>query len=118
MVPELNGFLPTIYGMKTIICLHKLENPDWFPKARFSKGKNIGELKVKLRYKRLDADNRLKFLQDWFTKCVGLDGDELIFEDVVRKKQILESETEHVEVHLYTLDRAEFLPMAPDMMAG
>lgn len=113
LIPANNSFLPTIYCFRTVLRLHNLENPEWFKKERFLRGQYKGELKVKLRYKRLDTDNRIKFLKDWCTKCIGLDDDSIIFEDVVQKKQIPSSQAEHVEVHIRILDRDEFLPPAP-----
>lgn len=112
LVTDSSGTGPQLYGFDCTCYMNKLENPDWFLKKEFIRGKHKGELKVKLRYKRVDVDNRLKFLQDWFTKCLGLADDSIIFEVTARKRQT--DREEHVIARLYELDREGFLPPDPE----
>lgn len=103
---------PEIYGIKIDSYWHHLENPRFFLKKK--SGKNKGERLVKLRYKVVDADNRIKFLQDWVCKCLGMIGDQLIFDTQITKKQIPQEEEQHCIVRIFTLDRELYLPPDPE----
>jgi Holliday junction resolvase RusA-like endonuclease len=110
-MPDSTGYGPEIYGLSCVFYFNELENPVWFEQKRFTKGARKGELKVKLRYKRIDTDNRLKFLQDWMTKCLGLSDDALVFRVVAEKRQT--DGEEHVVAVLFRLERDGFLPQDP-----
>lgn len=105
-IPPNNGELHRVYGLEVTLHMQKLENPNWFERT------NAGKRKAKLRYKRVDTDNRLKFLKDRLTKAIGLQDDALIFEDIVRKVQTEGKEGVHVRV--YIANRSNFLPRAPE----
>lgn len=107
VVRNSDGYGSEIYGVELTVYMPKLENPDWFAGKKYSRGAHEGELKVKLRYRKIDVDNRIKFLQDWVTKCVGMADDSIVFETIARK---VESAEESVKVSIYELDRKGFLP--------
>lgn len=101
-----DGYGDEIYKMEITCYFPKLENPAWFYGKTFTRGEHEGDLKIKLRYKRVDIDNRIKFLQDWITKCVGLD-DSSVFEVTARK---VEADEEKVKVSICEIDREGYLP--------
>lgn len=96
---------PTDHEQVYRITLHAffdaLENPGWFEmweenkywthdskdgKHRAGELKHAkGERKAATRYKVLDVDNRIKFLQDSVTKAVGIPNDCQVFETVLLK---------------------------------
>jgi Holliday junction resolvase RusA-like endonuclease len=67
-----------------------LELPGWF--ERYTRGKNTGERKAKSRYKRVDADNRIKFAQDCLIKSLGIPDDAQVFEVSVKKMNTVHAE--------------------------
>jgi len=73
-----------IYRFDLTMYLEKVENPGWF--ERYTKGARAGERKAKTRYKRIDIDNRQKFVQDCVAKSLGFD-DCQFFEGAHRKMQ-------------------------------
>jgi Holliday junction resolvase RusA-like endonuclease len=80
MLPQLIDFpvdLETQYRFDIILWLDNVENPGWF--ETFTKGAQVGERKAKERYKRIDIDNRVKFLQDCFIKALGIPNDSQVF---------------------------------------
>lgn len=113
-----------IYGVELVCYMNKLENPNWF--ERFTKdsfytkdskdGKHKkGELKSKKgdrkatrRYKQVDVDNRVKFVQDCVIKGLGIPDDSQVFEGTQRKIQV--TECERVTVRVYVADREKFFP--------
>lgn len=84
-----------IYRFDIVCYFDSLENPGWFEQwekdvfyQRDSKdGKHKrgdlkhrkGERKAATRYKRIDYDNRIKFLQDCVSKLIGIPDDSQIF---------------------------------------
>ena len=115
LIPQGSHYMPVIYGIQVVLYMNKLENLEWFRKEVWGpRSKKAGELKVKLRYKEVDTDNRLKFLKDQLTSAVGFQSDSIIFEDHVAKKQT--NGPEHAIARIYVLDRRDFLPDAPDMV--
>ena len=102
-----DGYGPEIYKLDITLHVPELENPRWFEGKRFEKGTHAGELKVKLRFKRIDADNRVKFLQDSFCACVGID-DSLIFCTSVSKRETKKEEP-YINVTLFEISREGFL---------
>lgn len=117
--------LEHIYGIRMTCEIDKLQNPGWFrrlPKdrpERRKKDKKTGEMKVvqkakaagereaETRYKKIDVDNRIKFLQDCVIRSLGINGDEQVFEDTMQKLE--RSGKNHAHVEIYVLDPAEFL---------
>jgi Holliday junction resolvase RusA-like endonuclease len=95
------GDLELVYQLDITLWFEKLENPGWFQRD------SRGERKAKTRYKVIDVDNRRKFLQDWFCKCIGIPGDEQVFRGVEDK---MEGTPERVEVTLRVVDRGQFFP--------
>jgi len=92
--------IETIYSIDITLYLTDLENVGWH---RFNKK---GEREAKTRYKRVDVDNRVKFLQDCVSKSMGLPDDAQIFEGRQRK---VAGKTEHVVVRLKVREPSEFL---------
>lgn len=84
-----------IYRFDLLIFFPALQNPGWFEyhtrdsyyskdskDGKHKKGElkaKKGERKAKTRYKRIDVDNRVKFLQDCVSKLIGLPDDSNIF---------------------------------------
>lgn len=89
------GNVEIAYGIEIDLYFTKLENEGWF--------KN----KTKTRYCKVDADNRIKFLQDAVCKAVGIPDDSQFFRDVVQKFQ---SPDPHVDVRLLVLNIETFIP--------
>jgi len=73
-LPSLVSF-PTgqevIYRFDTILYFQSLENAGWH--QTYTKGKNKGKRKASSRYKKIDVDNRVKFLQDSVMASLGVD---------------------------------------------
>jgi hypothetical protein len=85
----------TVYRFDIILYFPALENPGWFEvwskdsfytkdskdgKRRKGELKHrAGERKAKTRYKEIDYDNRIKFLQDCVSRAVGIPNDCQIF---------------------------------------
>ena len=74
-----------VYSVDITLYFEKLENPGWF--QTYSRGSNAGERKAKTRYKTVDYDNRIKFLQDSIVKAVGIQNDSQIFNATQRKRE-------------------------------
>jgi len=94
-----------LYAMVVDCFFSDLENPGWYQHwakdGRYAKdhkdkgGKVIhkkgelkhkaGDRKAKTRFKVIDADNRIKFLQDAVIKALGIPGDEQVFQVTIRK---------------------------------
>lgn len=104
---ELNDFPideETVYGLRITMIFKTLQNPGWF--KRFTRGKRKGERKAKSRYKKVDVDNRIKFLQDCLVKTVGIPDDAQVFVGHQRK---IEGDEESAHVILYVSDPQLFL---------
>lgn len=86
-----------VYGFELRAYFEKLENPGWF--ERYTRGKNEGQRKAKARYKRLDIDNRIKFVQDCVSKGVGID-DSQIFSSLQEKYEDQENPRAEVIVRI------------------
>ncbi len=83
-----------IYRFDMVAYFESLENPGWF--ERYSKDTfyragelkhRRGERKAKTRYKRIDVDNRIKFLQDCVSKSIGIPDDAQIFIGYQEKRE-------------------------------
>jgi Holliday junction resolvase RusA-like endonuclease len=88
-LPRLSRFpaqnMETIFLLDIDAFFNELQNPGWF--QVISRGPNKGKKKAKSRYKKVDADNRIKFAQDALTKAMGINDDAQIFEVSIRKIQ-------------------------------
>ena len=99
-VREISDFPVTpdlVYEFALTLYFEKLENPGWFKTYKkdtyVTRGKHKGELKGKkgerqaaTRYKRIDYDNRIKFVQDCVAKFLGVD-DSQIFRGRPEKRE-------------------------------
>lgn len=77
--------MDTIYEFELRLVLDKVENPGWF--RTISKGPRKGERDAKTRYKKIDVDNRVKFLQDCVSRAIGIPDDAQIFKGGHEKVQ-------------------------------
>jgi len=98
--------LETIYQFDVTLFLESTQNEGWF--QRFAKGPRQGQRKAKTRYKRIDYDNRIKFVQDCLVKCIGIPDDSQIFRGVQEKRE--DSEDPRAVVVIHVLDQDEFFP--------
>ena len=106
-LPELTRFpvtQETIYEMNISLYFDKLENPGWF--EVYAKGPQRGERKAKTRYKTIDYDNRIKFLQDCLVRAIGIPNDSQIFRGVQEKRE--DSDNPRAEVVVRVRDRSDF----------
>ena len=87
----------TVYQLDIILYFEKLENPGWF------KVKRDGERGAKTRYKVIDYDNRIKFLQDSLSKAIGIPDDCQIFGGYQEKRE--DKNNPRAEVTLRVRDR-------------
>lgn len=83
-----------VYRFDMIAYFESLENPGWFDHytkdtyGRAGEPKHRkGERKAKTRYKRIDVDNRIKFLQDCVSKAIGIPDDAQIFVGYQEKRE-------------------------------
>jgi hypothetical protein len=83
-----------IYRFDMIAYFESLENPGWFErygKDTYGRSGELkhhkGERKAKTRYKRIDVDNRIKFLQDCVSKAIGIPDDAQIFVGYQEKRE-------------------------------
>ena len=91
------------YAFDLTVYLEKLENPGWF--EFFERGPKAGQRKAQTRFKEIDVDNRIKFVQDCVIKTLGIPSDAQIFEGAQRKKQ---SKCERAIVKISLTDRAQY----------
>ena len=76
IMPQIMAFstgLEDVYQLNITLYFDRLENPGWF----IQKG---GKRQAKSRYKVIDVDNRIKFLQDCVTRSIGIPNDSQVFE--------------------------------------
>jgi hypothetical protein len=92
-----------VYEMHLKLYFERLENPGWF--EAFKKGARKGERKATTRYKRIDADNRVKFLQDSMASVLGID-DCQIFRAIPEKHE--DPKRPRAVVRLFMIDRDQF----------
>ena len=60
-----------VYQFDSILYFESLENAGWA--QTYARGKNKGKRKAATRYKKIDVDNRVKFLQDSVMASIGAD---------------------------------------------
>lgn len=106
---ELEGFpvgdKEVVYRLDILLYFERLENPGWF--ERWKRGKNRGERKAQTRYKKLDIDNRVKFLQDRLCAAIGIPGDEQVF---TGRQDKMQSADPRCEVVLTVTNRDDYFP--------
>ena len=111
-----------VYRFDLKLFFSALENPGWFEfhtrdsyytkdskdgKHREGEQKfRKGDRKAKTRYKRIDVDNRVKFLQDCVSTLIGLPDDSNIF--VGHQEKHEDSAQPRAEVTVSVIDRAQF----------
>lgn len=112
----------TVYEFVFTFYFESLENPLWFERydrdgfyrknsEKHRKGDikyRKGERKAKTRYKKIDYDNRVKFLQDCVAKSIGIPDDCQIFRGVQEKRE--DSDNPRAEVTVTVIDRDRFFP--------
>ena len=107
-----------IYRCDIVCYFDSLENPGWFEfeeddryYTRDSKDRKhrkgelkarAGERKAVTRYKRIDYDNRIKFLQDCVSKSIGIPDDSQIFVGHQEKREDPGHERAEVTITLET----------------
>lgn len=108
-----------VYEMTTTLYFESLENPGWFERwekdSYVTRGKNKGkckgrkgERKAKTRYKIIDYDNRIKFLQDCVIEGIGISNDAQVFRGISEKRE--DPEEPRAEVKLRPVNRNDFFP--------
>lgn len=95
----------TVYEVEISLFFDRLENDGWF--ETISKGPRTGQKKAQTRYKILDYDNRIKFLQDCLVSAVGIPNDCQIFRGIQEKRE--DPNCPRAEVTIRVKDRGEFL---------
>ena len=105
-----------VYMLQVLLYFPSLENPGWFEfwekdtfvtrgkKKRELKGRK-GERKAKTRYKVVDYDNRIKFMQDCLADSIGIN-DCQIFRAKQEKRE--DPVNPRAEVFLKIVNREEF----------
>ena len=113
-----------VYKVTLHAFFESLENPGWFEiwnenkywtkdskdgKHRVGELKHArGERKAETRYKVLDVDNRIKFLQDSVTKAVGIPNDCQVFETSLVKLE--DPDNARAEVLIEVVERNPYFP--------
>jgi hypothetical protein len=103
---QISGFPTTpddVYSFEIRMYFERLENPLWF--KTFAKGKDIGKRKAKTRYKTIDYDNRIKFLQDRVVEAVGIPNDSQVFVGHQEKHEDQENPRAEVIITVIPSDR-------------
>jgi Holliday junction resolvase RusA-like endonuclease len=106
-----------LYDIHIVIYFERTENPGWFERwtkdTYVTRGKNKGDLrgrkgerKAKSRYKEIDYDNRIKFLQDCIVTAIGIPNDTQIFRGTGEKRE--DPDNPRAEVRIRLADRSEF----------
>lgn len=92
------------YSVFTSLFFPALENAGWYTVGA------DGEREAKSRYKRIDYDNRIKFMQDCLARAIGID-DCQIFKAGQEKRQ--DAENPRADVYISVVDVNEFLRSEP-----
>jgi len=109
--------LETVYQFELRVYFDALENPGWFEKwetdTYVTRGENKGQLKsragerkAKTRYKIIDVDNRVKFLQDCVVKSLGIPDDCQVFRGIQEKYE--DPSNPRAEVTVSVVERDQF----------
>jgi Holliday junction resolvase RusA-like endonuclease len=105
-LPKLSSFPvgpEVLYRFDTILFFQSLENRGWG--QFYTKGDNKGKRKAATRYKKIDVDNRVKFLQDSVMTSLGVD-DSQVFVGYQEKHE--DSVRPRAEVKLVVVPRDRF----------
>ena len=118
-----------IYRFDIVTYFEALENPGWFETyaddgyytkdskdGKHKKGDlkhRRGEKKATTRYKRVDYDNRIKFLQDCVSKSIGIPDDSQIFVGHQEKREDPDNPRAEITVSVET-DVSRFFPKRRD----
>lgn len=95
-----------VYAIRVWLYFDAVENEGWFQTV--SRGKNKGQRKAKDRYKKLDTDNRIKFLKDAVCRAMSIPDDSQIFEDTVTKHRVKEGDQPHCVVQMSVVDPRDY----------
>ncbi len=90
----------TVYSLSLKVFFEQLENKGWFKKTR------EGKRQAKTRYKDLDVDNRIKFLQDCIANALRIPTDAQFFEVHLEKHQ--DRDNPRAEIVITVADRDRF----------
>lgn len=96
--------IETVYGFYMKLYFESVENEGWYITD------NNGEKRAKTRYKRIDYDNRIKFLQDCVASALGID-DCQIFKAEQEKRQ--DHINPRADIVIKVLDINQFLRSDP-----
>ena len=91
----------TVYELKIVLYFEKLQNPGWF------KVNGRGQREAQTRYKVVDADNRVKFLQDCVVRALGIPNDCQIFRTIAEKHE--DPTKPRAEITVTVLDEHAFI---------
>jgi Holliday junction resolvase RusA-like endonuclease len=94
----------TVYSMDIKLYFELLENPGWFDV--YTRGANVGKRKAENRYKVVDYDNRIKFIQDSVVNAVGIPNDCQIFMGTQEKHE--DSECPRAEILIKPIPKEKF----------
>ena len=100
-LPAISRFhigLEVMYGIDIVAYFQEVENPGWF-----KTGKD-GTRQAKTRYKKMDADNRIKFAKDCIVKMLGINDDSQSFDDHIRK---FKGEPEGILARVFVIDNKD-----------
>lgn len=92
--------IETVYTFSITLYFPALENEGWYQTGK------SGEKLAKTRYKRIDYDNRIKFLQDCVSSSLGID-DSQIFKGVQEKRE--DPLNSRAEVEIQVADVTDFI---------
>lgn len=114
-----------VYRFDIVTYFEALENPGWFESyerdeyytkdskdGKHKKGElkhRCGEKKAATRYKRVDYDNRIKFLQDCVSKSIGIPDDSQIFVGHQEKREDPDNPRAEITVKVVR-DTSRFFP--------
>jgi len=107
----------TVFELELRAYFEKLENPGWFERwekdTYVTRGKTKGQLKgragerkAQTRYKVMDIDNRIKFLQDCVVKALGIPNDCQVFRSGQEKHE--DPDNPRAEVRIAVTERDQF----------
>ena len=91
----------TVYQLDIVLYFETLENPGWF------KVDKAGQREAKTRYKVVDVDNRVKFLQDCVVTALGIPNDCQVFKGTQEKRE--DTQNPRAEVTVQVIDSQQFL---------
>ena len=92
----------TVYDLRVVLFFESLQNPGWTMLDRH------GQRKAKTRYKVVDVDNRVKFLQDCLVKALGIPNDCQIFRGTQEKHE--DAQNPRVEITIRPISASQFFP--------